>query len=1442
MATKDRKRTYTKKRADGAAKRSKADDDVDVAEVVVRKANAKAGAGTMQSRTVLEQFLSRPDMVMGDDWRTRTGFAWFVDVVDDKPQLVYREGRWCEGLAVLLKELIDNATTAATRCPTMKTLRVMIEPANNRLIVVNDADFPICDMEIADESFAARRAGRAATERTTSVEAAFTKPFASTNYDPALRTTGAGTNGYGGTGVMAFSTDATVQVVYNGEVYRQRFERNLQKIHEPQRGPAGEAPFKTVKAENMVTVNTVIDVKRLEIAGFDADDNFARLRAIVYIIAATLASRQVTVVLNGTRVGTQQVLPLVLDPAKRRPFCRQKGDLCSAFLWAAEVRFPEKDASDDEPQTWGIALLPLAAMNVPWVRVPRDHEEEGAQLTLINHTPTWQGGSHARMLRKALLAAIAALPQCANMPPERVASHFWLFGDCVWRAPLFTGPSKRAMNLPEAEAAWVNEHKLAANFEAALTHEQAGLDAIVAEIRAEQARKDSRHANAALQKTRGLLKDLSTYVAAAYAGKRGIECTLWAVEGNSTMATAKIMHDLLEPEVAKRTGYIAFKGMVISGERASDKDIRENPEFQRLSAALGLALDRTYFEDDGTPIEAQLRTLNYRYFCPSGDMDMHGTNFNQLQILLLHRFWPNLVRHGKFIRMMRMPYMRVAPHGARREPLWFDTEQAFKKYDAEHPGAPAATPFKGLGSYTKNDLAEIFSVERCVHEVEMSDGAMALLRRFNDRGNAEGRRAAIRAFDEARELVVRTDPLSGARSFAFAEWLEIAFVNFMRYDASVKLLHIVDGWPTTRRKLAFMLHERGAHGPQRMMRSTALVGAIMPIYDHGDAAAGKAIASAAAPYVGANNINLFGAGGNFGNRDGDEPADPRYTRTYLTSEFDKFCPPHLVAAVPRAVHHGERMEPEFMPFIVPGIYINSADTVCTAFRINAVARNCRQLTQRLRAKLQARADGAAPVAWADPEYEIINWQGRICTTNGPVRFETPFYWKLDADIYSVVMHELPPFMKKKTFKDDVVAVLQKRNIITEFKMRNWAPVTAADTKGKKRRGGGGNADEPDADNFPACHWVIEMTLAPDVGPEAFAAEVASLRAWADRSTRHDKLLMIGPGDCGVEYASVEAHIDAYIPIMMAVYERARQQRKDREAAKVAKCRAQLHVLECARLVAHLLPHVTDDAQMAALLRLQPAALAANLAAAHRMSAALVRGAEFTKRGSAAAKLPEFGRAVAAHFAAVVPPALMEIHAARVDAAMLLARDAAPDEDEAPALSETPVEGLESAALLRCAREMALYPKHEDAVEELRTHVGAATEALEAAEAARAIDAWIADLDALEAALEAHHTRKTEVIPAPPGFILAYITAPEPKGRRKPVPAAPIAASPRGAIGAVGLAAHDSPVAEATPSAAVEEASEDDDDDEEEDEDDGDVSGADTDDNSADEYDDLVFTS
>lgn len=1414
----------------GKAKRSKVaatavdDDEADPAETVVRKANAQAGAGTMQSRTVLEQFLRRPDTVMGDDWRTRTGLAWFVDIVDANPQLVYREGRWCEGLAVLLKELLDNATTAATRCESMTTLRVTIEAAQNRFVVANDAEFPIGDMEIADESFRARRGG-GGTERTTTVEAAFTKPFVSTNYDPALATTGAGTNGYGGTGVMAFSTDATVQVVCGGDVYRQRFERNLQCVHEPERGRAGEDPFKSVKPDNMVTVNAVVDVKRLEIAGFDADDNLARLRAVVYVIAATLGSRRIIVMLNGQRVPTSKVIALALDPARRAAFCHVRGDLARAFTWSTAVRFPGKDAPGDDAQVWEIGLLPLAAMNVPWARAPT---EEAGQLTLINHTPTWQGGSHARLLRKAFLAAIAGLPQCANLPAERVAAHFWVYGDCVWRAPLFTGPSKRAMNLPEAEAAWVDERKLVANFETALCHKLSGLDAIVAALEAERDRKDSRRANTALQKTRSLLNDLATYVAAPYAGKRGVECTLWAVEGNSTMATAKLMHDLLEPEDAKRTGYIAFKGMVISGERATDKAIRDDPEFQRLTAALGLTMDRTYYEPDGTPIETQLRTLRYRYFCPAGDMDMHGTNFNQLQILLLHRFWPQLVRHGEFIRMMRMPYMRVAPHGALREPLWFDTEQALATYTEEHPGTPAATPFKGLGSYTKNDLAEIFSLERCVHRVEMSDEAIVLLRRFNDKDNAEGRRAAIRAFDEHRELVVRTDPLSGARSFSFAEWLEIAFVCFMRYDASVKLPHVVDGLPTTRRKLAFMLHENKAYGPTRMLKSTALVGAIMPIYDHSDEAAGRAIASAAAPYVGANNVNLFGAGGNFGNRDGDEPANPRYTRTYLTAEFAKLCPPHLVDAVQRAMHHGERMEPAFLPFIVPGIYVNGLDTVCTGFRMMTIARNCRQLVQRLRAKL--RGDKAP---WVDPEFEILNWMGRIrqATPRGPVKFDTPFYWKLDGDIFSIVMHELPPFMKKRMFKDDVVPILRTRGIITEFKMSNWTP--AASAKAKKRGDAAAISEMSDSDNFPACHWNIEMTLAPNVGPEKFAAEIASIRPWADRCSRHDRLLMIGPADCGVEYASVEAHVDAYIPVMMGVYERARQQHIDRKAADAARARARLHVLECVRLVAHLLPHVRDDAQMLALLRAPPEALAANLAAAHRMMAALVNNEEYAMRGTGAAAVPEHRRAVCAHFRAVLPPTLMEIHTARVDPALLLVMPA-PAADEIPRVDTTAAAGLPDAtALLRYAHGLGAYPLHEDTAEELRAQVAAASEALAEAEAGRAVDAWIADLHALEAALEAHRARKTETIPAPAGFTLSYIMSPESKRRRKAADATP----------APDPAADDG--AETVPAPAAEDAAEavpDDDEAEDDDEQDADgSSGVDTENIDSDAEYDLEFS-
>ena len=171
-------------------------------------------------------------------------------------------------------------------------------------------------------------------------------------------------------------------------------------------------------------------------------------------------------------------------------------------------------------------------------------------------------------------------------------------------------------------------------------------------------------------------------------------------------------------------------------------------------------------------------------------------------------------------------------------------------------------------------------------------------------------------------------------SLSVGEFIDTDLMQFSFADNIRSLPSVVDGLKPAQRKVLFGCFKKKLTGGEEM-KVVQLAGYIaeQTAYHHGDASLHSTIINMAQDYVGANNLPLLQAGGQFGTRSkgGKDFASPRYIFTSLSPVARLLYPEADDAQLVHQWEDGQKVEPAFFVPVVPTLLINGSYGIGTGW-------------------------------------------------------------------------------------------------------------------------------------------------------------------------------------------------------------------------------------------------------------------------------------------------------------------------------------------------------------------------------------------------------------------------------------------------------------------------------------------------------------------------------
>ncbi|KAK1861480.1 hypothetical protein I4F81_004064 [Pyropia yezoensis] len=182
-----------------------------------------------------------------------------------------------------------------------------------------------------------------------------------------------------------------------------------------------------------------------------------------------------------------------------------------------------------------------------------------------------------------------------------------------------------------------------------------------------------------------------------------------------------------------------------------------------------------------------------------------------------------------------------------------------------------------------------------------------------------------------------------ARRLSVPDFVNSEMLRFSVEDNARSIPSAVDGLKPSQRKVLYAALRRRLTGAEMKVAQLAGYVAETTAYHHGEAALHQTIVRMAQGFVGARNLPLLEAGGQFGTRlaGGKDAASARYIYTRLSPLVRYLFPAADDAVLPRAVEDGEAVEPVAYVPVVPLVLVNGAAGIGTGWRCDVAGHHPR---------------------------------------------------------------------------------------------------------------------------------------------------------------------------------------------------------------------------------------------------------------------------------------------------------------------------------------------------------------------------------------------------------------------------------------------------------------------------------------------------------------------
>lgn len=190
------------------------------------------------------------------------------------------------------------------------------------------------------------------------------------------------------------------------------------------------------------------------------------------------------------------------------------------------------------------------------------------------------------------------------------------------------------------------------------------------------------------------------------------KCEIFIVEGDSAGGSAKTARD------RNYQAILPIRGKILNVEKASIDKVLANAEIKTMINAFGCGFSEGYGND------FDITKLRYDKIVIMADADVDGAHISTLLLTLFYRFMPELIYEGH-VYIAMPPLYKVIPAKGKKQYLYDD--KALEKYRRTHKGAFTLQRYKGLGEMDADQLWEttLNPQTRMMQRVEIEDARIA---------------------------------------------------------------------------------------------------------------------------------------------------------------------------------------------------------------------------------------------------------------------------------------------------------------------------------------------------------------------------------------------------------------------------------------------------------------------------------------------------------------------------------------------------------------------------------------------------------------------------------------------------------------------------------------------------------------------------------------------
>lgn len=579
--------------------------------------------------------------------------------------------------------------------------------------------------------------------------------------------------------------------------------------------------------------------------------------------------------------------------------------------------------------------------------------------SFVNSVWTPRGGTHVGLVTSQIASAIeeALVKKGLSPTPHMIRSRLMVFVKGAVANPSFDSQSKDA--LTTSSTSFAAQCQLPANFLNKIVKQSGIVEEIVMDL---ESREKSKLMRATA--TRGTARQVNVpkLEDAHWAGTaRGGECSLILTEGDSAKALAVAGLEVVGRE---RFGVLPLRGKILNVRGASPKAVAKNTLLMDLMKVLGLQLGKKYTGSvwpeglERTPENEQVHCgvhgqgMRYGKVLIMTDQDHDGSHIKGLLINFFQHFWPSLTEVDGFLQQFVTPLVKVRMTGNSKKVETFysmpEYEEWLEKTQAEQEAVGKKTKmnikyYKGLGTNTAAEGRQYFK--------DLGRHRKLFFDELEGEGDPEGDDSdkyggesvdlafsRHRASDRKQWLEEKYDPSKYIDPYqsriSVSEFINTDLMQFSVADNKRSLPSVVDGLKPSQRKVLYGCF-RKKMTPADETKVVQLAGYIaeQTAYHHGESSLHATIINMAQDYVGANNLPLLAASGQFGTRaqGGVDFASPRYIFTTLTSAARLMFPEADDYNLKHLVEDGLSVEPVYYVPVVPNILINGSYGIGTGW-------------------------------------------------------------------------------------------------------------------------------------------------------------------------------------------------------------------------------------------------------------------------------------------------------------------------------------------------------------------------------------------------------------------------------------------------------------------------------------------------------------------------------